>query len=165
MKHSQCALFLLLSLTNSRQITAAANGKPSRAGQKPQKRRGLRDVSIKTDQVDHTDGAWLDDVSMCGCNDCSAVALTIMAGEKTCMEHILRYMFDDNTATEEDEACVQVANVDFPKACGPGCDPARCDGRQDIKHSVHTKTASKNAPHSFCGCEDCTIVRGASIAA
>ena len=29
----------------------------------------------------------------------------------------------------EEQACLQVANVEYPFICGPSCDPTRCDGK------------------------------------
>jgi hypothetical protein len=75
------------------------------------------------------------DPNFCGCADCTDSFLDLDAGGFTCFERIqgLRVL-----GMTEVEACQDVAN-DYPRTCGPACNPSKCDGK---------------APDN-CGCNEC----------
>ena len=70
----------------------------------------------------------------CGCFDCTSTIWNRPApslyGDQvyTCGERIT-YLETIQGLTQE-QACVQVAGVEFPTICGIECNPIRCDGRQ-----------------------------------
>mmetsp|Transcript_22741 Transcript_22741/g.25893 ORF Transcript_22741/g.25893 Transcript_22741/m.25893 type:complete len:252 (+) Transcript_22741:189-944(+) len=70
----------------------------------------------------------------CGCDSCDHHALAVMADGHTCGSRIW-YLQEEHHFAEYD-ACLLVANVEFPDECAP-CDPIRC-----------------NTPK--CGCPTCT---------
>jgi len=80
-------------------------------------------MPVKTLQP--TDGPVTTTAPRCGCNDCES-ALNLLADGSTCGERIDFLM--TGGATEED-ACLQISNVEYPFICGPSCDITRCDGK------------------------------------
>ena len=75
---------------------------------------------------------------MCNCTDCTDDVLDLEPAEGgTCFERMKdRWTQLDVT---EDRAC-QIVSEDFPRQCGPKCNPAKCDNR---------------AP-AYCSCNECT---------
>jgi hypothetical protein len=65
----------------------------------------------------------------CGCADCTATLWNTLVAGYSCgarIDYVATYTSEYPT---EEDACRQVAGVEFPSVCGPGCNPDRCDGR------------------------------------
>jgi hypothetical protein len=65
----------------------------------------------------------------CGCADCTDEIWNTLTAGYSCgarIDYLATYTSEYPT---EEDACRQVAGVEFPSACGPGCNPDRCDGR------------------------------------
>lgn len=64
---------------------------------------------------------------VCGCTDCTADLLGLDTGGLSCGARISFLQSPDGGGISELEAC-SVVTAEFPTICGPGCDPALCDG-------------------------------------
>ena len=62
--------------------------------------------------------------SPCGCKACTDQILDTDAGGYSCRARI-EWLQNVSGYTERD-ACIKVANEEFPGVCGPSCDPLRC---------------------------------------
>ena len=78
----------------------------------------------------------------CGCPTCHEQGWhTIVAGEKTCGQHVLFLQSAQGGNMTQLEACVTIAR-EFPIHCGPTCDPNACH----------------NENPQYCGCTECVQV-------
>ena len=122
--------------------------------------------------------------SPCGCDSCTVDALQRMAtdaaGTYPCQSRMM-YLVQTGKVANEHDACVQVANVEFPEACGWECDPLRCNNNNNNNDplpetpapvtSAPVASPPSDAPvtappaaetpvpppsTSFCGCDNCT---------
>lgn len=101
----------------------------------------------------------------CGCNDCDAAALDEMAGNYTCRQRIgyTQSINSHNGNYTQEDACYQVATVEWPGVCGPACDPTRCDGR--IPPTAAPSPVLMESSTHACHCPDtCTydVLRNAT---
>jgi hypothetical protein len=65
----------------------------------------------------------------CGCADCTEEIWNTLAAGYTCGARIDYVAGETSKYPTQEDACRQVASVEFPSVCGPGCNPDRCDGR------------------------------------
>ena len=65
----------------------------------------------------------------CGCSSCTTEVLQRIATDFPRNSHSCEARIDHlvRTGLNEHDACVQVANVEFPSTCGWECDPLTCD--------------------------------------
>lgn len=75
---------------------------------------------------------------VCGCSRCFDSVLALDVNGSTCGERINFLLNEkpDEYPTEQD-ACHQVAGVEFPSICGPNCDPDLCDAPLTARRSLY----------------------------
>jgi hypothetical protein len=105
-----------------------------------------RRASSETNSQESSFSFLLSPGSRCSCLSCDDVAWSTVASGHSCGDRIsFLQLVDPKLYPSERDACVRVAEVEYPSQCG-ACDPSRCDGR----------TPPISTQSSYCGCNGCT---------